>query len=73
MNPETGQIHGPDDLVQMPRHERRKMEAIPPTALQVVRAMDTDHRKAWAAAQKKERLAKRNKRKAQRRARRAGR
>ncbi len=73
MNPETGQIHPPEELVPMPRHERRKMEAIPPTALERVRAMGIDERKDWASVQKRERLAKRNKRKAARRARRAGR
>lgn len=73
MNTETGQIHPPEELVKMARAARRRMEAIPPTALERVRAMDTGQRKAWAASQKKTRDAARNKRKAARKARRAGR
>ncbi len=73
MNPETGQIHPPEELGVMPRAQRRRMEAIPATALERVRAMDLDERKAWAEQQKRTRLAKRNKRKAARQARRVGR
>ncbi len=66
MNPETGQIHPPAEVVAMSRAERRRLESIPAGMLNAVTEMDVDQRKAWAAARIK-------KRKAARRARRKNR